>query len=251
MDIENAVVIVTGASSGIGEATARRAAAVGAKVVMAARRTDRIERLAAELPDALAVGCDVTRPADVARVVAATLERHGRIDVLVNNAGQGLHVPIEQIQRDDFTAILDLNVVAPLVFMQAVIPTMRALGAGSIVNVSSGTTLLQPPGNAGYVASKAALNSLSTIARKELASSGISVSLILPFITSTEFHSVLRAGTAPTLNGRSLNSFPPQSAELVADAILDLVRTGEAQTDLVPRALGGTYEGPAAPVREA
>jgi NADP-dependent 3-hydroxy acid dehydrogenase YdfG len=94
MELDGAVVIVTGASSGIGAATARLAAARGAKVVLAARRVDRLKELADELPGALAVPTDLRDPAQIDSLVDTTLDRFGRVDVLVNNAGQGLHVPL-------------------------------------------------------------------------------------------------------------------------------------------------------------
>src|SRR5450759_4024542 len=100
MEIDGAVVIVTGASSGIGAATARLAAGRGAKVVLAARRADRIKDLADELPDALAVPTDLRDPAQIVRLVDATMDRFGRVDGLVNNAGQGLHLPLEQVRLE-------------------------------------------------------------------------------------------------------------------------------------------------------
>ena len=106
MDLEGAVCIVTGASSGIGEATARLFAGRGATVVLAARRADRLERLATELPGSLAVETDVTAPGQIERLVERTVEAFGRIDVLVNNAGQGLHVPILDLRPDDLRAVL-------------------------------------------------------------------------------------------------------------------------------------------------
>src|SRR5512142_2103627 len=220
MDIEDTVVLITGASSGIGAATARAAAKEGARLVLAARRTDRIQALAAELPDAVAVTTDVTDPAQVRAAVEAGLDRYGRIDVLVNNAGQGLYQQLERVDAEDFRAILELNVVAPLVAMQAVIPPMRAQGRGRIVNVSSGTTKMVLPGVGAYAATKSALNMLSAVARRELADDGIVVSTIHPFITATEFHDAVRAGRMATT--------PPviHSAEQVAEAILALVRSG-------------------------
>jgi short-subunit dehydrogenase len=113
--------------------------------------------------------------------------------------------------------------------MQAVLPSMRARGGGSIVNVSSGTTLMVPVGAGAYAATKAAVNMLSTIARAELAGDGIAVSTVYPFVTATEFHQTLRAGGGPTRPG-----LRPQSAEHVAEAILELIRTGDAETILVP-----------------
>ena len=114
MEIDRAVCIVTGASSGIGAATARQLSGLGAEVVLAARRTDRIDALARELPGAVAVTTDVTAPDGLERLVATALDTFGRVDVLVNNAGQGLHVPVEQVDPADLRAVFELNVVAPL-----------------------------------------------------------------------------------------------------------------------------------------
>ncbi len=226
MELTDAVVLVTGASSGIGAATARAAADAGAKVVLAARRVDRIRALADELPDALAVETDVTRDGDLAALAAAALDRYGRIDVLINNAGQGLHEPLERVDPADFRAVLELNVVAALVAMQVVLPAMRAQGGGAIVNVSSGTTLHVFPGVGAYAASKAALNQLTATARLELAPDGIAVSTVYPRITDTEFHETLRAGE---LRDGAPKGTPPEE---VAAVILDLVRSGEEQAVL-------------------
>ena len=232
MELQDAVVIVTGASSGIGAATARLASREGAKVVLAARRADRLEALAAELPGSMAVPTDMRDPAAIGCLVAATLDRHGRIDVLVNNAGQGLHVPLEYVNPDDLRAVMELNVFAPLLAMQAVIPVMRRQGRGAIVNVSSGTSLMVLTGLGAYSATKAALNMLSQVARRELEADGIVVSLVYPTVTATEFHRALRAG-ARVDSGHS-GPVQPQSPELVAEAIVGLIRSGEAEARLAP-----------------
>ncbi|EXG79811.1 SDR family NAD(P)-dependent oxidoreductase [Cryptosporangium arvum] len=228
MDIAGKVVLVTGASAGIGAATARLAAKLDARLVLAARRGDRIDALADELPDAIAIPTDLTDSGQIPTAVQVALDAYGRVDVLVNNAGQGLHVPLEQVDADDFRAVLELNVVAPLIAMQAVIPTMRRQGGGAIVNVSSGTSRLVLPGLGAYAATKSALNMLSAVARKELAADGIVVSTVYPLITATEFHDVLRAGSLSDRPGMP----PPQSPERVADAILDLIRTGDEEVVL-------------------
>ena len=105
MDVDGAVVVITGASSGIGEATARLAAARGAKVVVGARRTDRLAHVAAELPGAIARTTDVTVRADPEALVQAALDAHGRVEVLVNDAGQGLHVPVAEVRAEDLRAV--------------------------------------------------------------------------------------------------------------------------------------------------
>jgi len=238
VEIESSVVVVTGASAGIGEATARAASAQGARVVLAARRADRVDRLAEELGDALPVACDVTDVDQVEALVSQTLARYGRVDAVVNNAGQGLHASVEETSPDDFRALLELNLVAPLVVMQAVLPVMRAQGSGRIVNVSSGTTLADAPSTGAYVASKIALERLSAVARAELEGSGVTVSTVVPFATRTEFIGALRAGASTAASEMAGVDFDPP--ERVAATILDVIRSGAARADLVPVAYGGT-----------
>ena len=235
MEISGKVMIITGASSGIGAATARVAAEAGARLVLAARRKDRLEALAEEL-GASAVTTDMRDPEQIHRLVEAAVDRYGGVDVLINNAGQGLHVPLEEIRVEDLASIMQLNVYGALLAMQAVIPVMRSRGGGSIVNVSSGTTRMpSPAGASAYAATKAALNTLSQAARAELADDGIAVSTIYPFVTVSEFHDTLRAGSGP----RPRPGLVPDTAERVADVILDLVRTGDAEAVLVPEHLRG------------
>jgi NADP-dependent 3-hydroxy acid dehydrogenase YdfG len=242
MEINGAVVLVTGASSGIGAATARAVSRAGARVVLIARREERIHRLAEELGDALAIPCDVTDRAQVEAAVGTALERFGRIDVLVNNAGQGLQATIDAIDPDDFRALLELNLVAPLVTMQAVLPQMRKQEAGAVVNVSSGIIWATLPGSGAYAASKAALQKLSAIARAEVADAGIAVSLMFPSITETEFVGTVRGSVEDAQQMEAASGLQRQSPDDVADAILDLIRSGAEQADLVPEAYGGTLK---------
>jgi NADP-dependent 3-hydroxy acid dehydrogenase YdfG len=226
-ELAGAVVIVTGASSGIGAATARLLYAAGAHPVLAARRADRLAALSAELGGALAVVADVTDRGDIRRIAAAALDRHGRINGLVNNAGVSLHLPLDRLDPADFARVLDLNVVSVLAMTQAVLPAMRAQGSGNVVNVSSGTTRLAPPGVGGYAATKAAVNVLTDVMRKELAGEGIAVSLVVPSITATEF-----AGGRFLPGGRTPPGMVAHSAEYVGRIILRALRTGEATIDI-------------------
>ena len=224
MKIEGAVCIITGSSSGIGAATARVLAGLGARVVLAARRVERLEALAAELPGSLAVETDVTILEQLERLVTRAVDEYGRVDVLVNNAGQGLHVPLEELDPADLRGVFELNVIAPLLGMQTVLPIMRSQSSGSIVNVSSATSLRVFPGLGGYSATKAALNMVSQVGRIELAGSGVTVSVVYPSVTATEFHDRLRAGHIVS-GARNIPRDPP---ELVADSIAFAIATGEA-----------------------
>lgn len=134
--------------------------------------------------------------------------------------------------------MLDLNVVAPLAMMQAVLPAMRRQKSGAIINISSGTTFADVSGTGAYVASKIALERLSAIARHELEGTGVVVSTMIPFATNTEFLSSIRAGRSEAEAMTAGADF--DSPEQVADAILELIGSGDARMDLVPAAYGGS-----------
>lgn len=233
MDISEKVVFITGASSGIGAATARAASAAGAKVVLVARREDRITALADELGEsAVAVRADVTDAAQVRHAIARAVEAFGGIDVVVNNAGQAMTGAIEDVDVEDFRAIVDLNLVAPLIVIQAAIPVLRERGESAIVNVSSGVTLMAMPGSATYSSSKSGLNQLSKVARNELVDAGITVSTIYPFVTDTELYASMR-GAAPQEDNSGWQP-TPHTAEHVAESILALIASGDEELSLLP-----------------
>ena len=241
MEIEGTVCIITGASSGIGAATARLFASRGAKVVLAARRIERLESLKEELPESIAVRTDVSNQLDVQRLVERTRDTFGVLNVVVNNAGQGLHVPLEQVRADDLRAVFELNVVAPLTLMQSALPLMRLSGGGAIINVSSATSLVAVPGLGGYAATKAALNMLSRTARAEWSDDKIVVSSVYPSVTATEFHQRLRAGHIVA----GAWSEAPDPPELAAAAILFAVQHGDEHVLVAdpPRAIHLGAEG--------
>lgn len=216
------VALVTGASAGIGEATARALSAAGMRVAVCARRRERLDRLAAGIRSAggeVAVyGLDVIDAGAVRAMVNDVASRWERIDVLVNNAGRGLSATVEDTKPDEFRALLELNVMAVFTATQAVLPWMRRQGRGHIINVSSIVGRRGVPYRGAYSATKFALGGLSESLRVELAGTGISVSLVYPIGTATEFHEAeaRRAGPGPL--------GPIQSAEHVARCILRCVR---------------------------
>ncbi len=191
MDIKEKVVIITGASEGIGLATARRLAAEGAKLSLAARSVDKLEALSVELRqqghEALVVPTDMRDAQSVQRMVAETVQQYGRVDVLVNNAGQSVAGPIAEIDTDAMRQVVELNIFGPIYAIQAIVPYMRQNGGGIIVNISSMTSKMTIPGLAGYASTKAALNLISQTARVELAPENIRVLLVLPRTTATNF----------------------------------------------------------------
>jgi len=230
VNLQDRVVIVTGASSGIGLATARLLAQKGAKVALVSRSKDKLERLAAELPASFAVAADMTRVYEIVSMINRTVEHFGRIDVLINCAGQGYDAPVEKTNFDTFHRIFDLDVVGPLVAMEQVIPIMRKQGGGTIINVSSGTALMYLPYNGAYSALKRALAHMSLTAREELNKDNIVVSVLYPYITLTDFEKNTIKDAVPEREGQEgLVPFPADNAEYVAQRILEGIESGEAE----------------------
>jgi NADP-dependent 3-hydroxy acid dehydrogenase YdfG len=189
-NIEGKVVVITGASSGLGEATARMLSAQGAIVVLGARRVERIEALAKELSaaggQALALRTDVTRAADVQRLVDAAVEKFGRVDVLVNNAGLMPSSPLERLKIDDWDRMIDVNIKGVLYGIAAALPHMKAQKGGHIVNVSSVAGHKVRAGTAVYSATKHAVRVLTEGLRQEVKPYDIRTTIISPGAVATE-----------------------------------------------------------------
>jgi NAD(P)-dependent dehydrogenase (short-subunit alcohol dehydrogenase family) len=247
MEIQEKVVIITGASTGIGLAAARLFTQRGAKVAMVARSVNILERLASELPGSLAVPADLSDVEHVPQVIDAIYEHYGRVDVLINNAGRAFHTPVEHADVQLYRHLLDLNLVSVLIAMQCVIPIMRAQGSGVIINISSGLTRRIVPGVGPYASTKYALNALTLTARAELAADNIHVGLVFPGRTiNTNFGQNAIAGTAGnarpqaspqaaagTASAGLPAAYPPMRVdrpEEVAEKILEAVQTEAAET---------------------
>lgn len=186
--LDGRVAIVTGASSGLGDRFARTLQAAGAEVVGAARRVERLERLASEVVGLVPVKCDVTVMGDLERLVNFTLERFGQIDVLVNSAGIGMPHPAEDEPPDDFRRVLDVNVNALFALTQLTARAMLPRGRGSIVNIASmyGLVASAPFPQASYCASKGAVVNLTRELGAQWARRGVRVNAIAPGFFATE-----------------------------------------------------------------
>jgi len=227
MQIKDHVFLVTGASSGIGLSTAVALAERGANVALLARSKEALEELAVRLSGSLPIVADMTDFAAVRQAVRTIHQHYGRFDGLINNAGRSYAAAVEEIEPALFDEIFHLNVLGPIVAMQAVIPIMRAQVAGSIVNVNSGTAFVTIPQYSVYSASKRALLGFSLTARAELEKDKIVVSEVYPFITATNFGKN-RMGN-PAGGGPASNYASGDTPEFVADIILQAIEEGQAQ----------------------
>lgn len=188
--IEGKVVVITGASSGMGEAAARHLAAQGAAVVLGARRIERLEALAAEITGAggkaLAVGTDVTDREEVQRLVDAAVEAYGRIDVLINNAGIMPLSPLERLKVDEWDQMIDVNLRGVLYGIAAALPYMKDQESGHIINLSSVAGHKLFGGSAVYSATKFGVRALSEGLRQEVKPYNIRTTIISPGAVKTE-----------------------------------------------------------------
>lgn len=224
-DIKNKVVLITGASSGIGEATALLLAARGARLVLGARGVDRLQALAARITDAggtcTTARLDVARREDVASIVALAMERYGRLDVLVNNAGIGPISALDDLRVEEWDSMIDINIKGVLYGIAAALPVFRAQGCGHFVNIASTAAHRIVPNMAVYAATKVAVRAISEGLRQE-AGENLRVTVISPGFTRTGFADSM---TVPALKAQTLAAMenmaiPPQAiAHAIAFAI--------------------------------
>jgi len=208
--LDGKVTIITGASAGIGEASARRLAREGSTVVIAARRLDRMNEIKQEIEStggkALAIECDINSEDDRNRLVDKALKINGRIDALVNNAGYGQRGPIEIVPVEKIRQNFETNLFSLIALTQLVIPAMREQGSGRIVNISSVAGRIARPLSSVYDATKHALEAISDGMRGELAPFGIKVVVIEPGFIITEFLEVASENARPIVEQQSVYS---------------------------------------------
>lgn len=224
-NITGKVVVITGASSGLGEATARLLASQGAIVVLGARRVDRIQALAealtAEGAQALALATDVTKSDQVKALVDAAVQAYGRVDVIVNNAGLMPHSPLERLKIEDWDRMIDVNIKGVLYGIAAVLPHMQRQKDGHIINVSSVAGHKVRPGSAVYAATKHAVLALSEGLRQEVKPYNIRTTVVSPGAIATELvDSITESDIAANVRQFYEIAIPAESfARVVAFAI--------------------------------
>ncbi len=224
MNPENRVVILTGATQGIGRATAYTLAEAGCKLALVARSVEALQTLAGELQKsghkATAIPTDMGDTKQAAALAQKTVESFGQIDVLINNAAIGLRNRVVDMREEEARRLMDINYFGPVALIQAAIPHLKANPEGGlIINISSIVGRRAMPGIAGYCASKGALEKMAESLRVELAAANIRVSTVYPGVTVTRFnHNSL--GSSQTGRGR-ITGVPP---ERVGRAILKTIR---------------------------
>ena len=193
--MQNKVVIITGASSGIGKALVYEFAKRGAKIAMGARNLDELHKIETDLKsrgvDALSVQTDVTREADCKNLIEKTVERFGKIDILVNNAGISDSTKIDDYTAEQFSKVMQLNVNAIFNAVMPVSKIMKEQGGGCILNTSSMVSICGQPSGVAYPASKSAVNGLTWSLARELGPSNIRVNAVAPGITKTDMVAAL------------------------------------------------------------
>ena len=239
--LNGTVAVVTGASSGIGEAIARELAAHGATVVAAARRKERLDELAASTPNIHGIGCDVVNADSVREMVSQTVARFGGIDILVNNAGIGLTGPASQASLDEWKTMVDVNVLGVLncthIALAHLIESAKGRrGVADIVNISSVAGRKALPGTSVYAATKFAVNAFSDGLRQELASLHVRVSIVAPGMTDSEFTTHIRPDLLEKIRA-TLEAMPSMTAQEVAEAVTFCVTrpAGVSVSDLLVR----------------
>ncbi|MDB4969510.1 MAG: 3-oxoacyl-ACP reductase [Myxococcales bacterium] len=230
-DYEGKVVVITGASAGIGAATAKEMAGRGARVVLAARREEELRALATTIgAGALAIVTDVTRRDEVQRLAEQAIATCGHVDIWINNAGRGITRSILELSDEDVDAMMRDNLKSVLYGIQAIVPHLVARGDGAVVNVSSMLSRLPlAPFRSAYAAAKAAVNSLTDMLRVELRDKapGVRVVCVLPGVVKTDFGEKAIGGGP---NSRTLPG--AQEVDEVARVIADgvLAKSGDVYT---------------------
>ena len=232
------VCVVTGVSAGIGRATAQRLVAAGATVVGCARDAERLQAVAQETPGLEVQPRDVRRDVDRAALIESVLARHGRIDVLVNNAGLGYVGSVVDMTAHDVERVVTTNLTAALDLSRRVLPAMVARGDGDVLFLSSSAAWISTPPLTVYASSKRGVDAFVEGLRREVETSGVRVHSVNPFFVATEFHA-RAVGLHPAEGDPEIRRSPGVSADSVARIVRRELESGRGRTVAAPRWAGG------------
>ncbi len=226
ISLKDKVVVVTGASRGIGAAIVRNFAAEGARIVLVARNDARLRKVADSLnldsERILVIQADITNRREMKKIISGARRKFGRIDIFINNAGVGMKCEITVMTEKQFNMIFDTNVKAIYFSFLELIPLFRKQGGGHIINISSGAGRIGVPGIAAYSASKAALNTLSEAVAGEVRNDNIKVSVLAPASVDTRFMSnMVRRSKSPSKAAQKL------TVDEVAEAVVFLAKQNQ------------------------
>lgn len=245
-DLRGQVALVTGASSGIGQAVARALAQRGVRVALAARRVDRLRALAEELAgdgsgDALALACDVRDPDEVRAMVKQTLDRWGQLDILMANAGFGYRAPLVDGDITRWKDMIDTNVYGLLLTLKYGVPPMLERGRGHVIVTSSVAGRVPTPGGSAYCGSKFAATAIADVLRQEVGPRGVRVTTIEPGVVLSEFQEV--AGYTPGILENMLKGATPLVPDDIARAVVFAIEQPAhyAVTEIVVRPTGQAF----------
>lgn len=221
--LKNLVVVITGASQGIGAAIARHFALEGARLALIARNREKLKAVASDLPlpqkEILVLPTDMRNASAVRIAVQSVRENFGGIDIFINNAGVGINKPVVELSEEEFDTIFETNVKAVFHTFRELIPVFLQQGGGQIINISSGAARIGTPGLAAYAASKAALNILSESVAGEVRNENIKISVLSPASTETRLMSNMsEASRSPSKAALKL------TVDEVAEAVIFLAR---------------------------
>ncbi len=232
-DLRNQTIVITGASAGIGAATAIECGKAGMNVVVSARRLDRCEEVAKQVEQAggqaLAVRCDVQSDEDVAQLVEQSRKKFGRIDAFFANAGYGIFQRVDTSTEEQVRDIFETNFHGTMRCIRAVVPIMREQGHGHLLICSSAVSEIGIPMYGIYAATKAAQDSIAGAMRAELYGQNIKVSSVHPIGTRTDFFDVVHQRATPQPEGYNTPSTQPHTGETVARAVVKCLRKPKSE----------------------
>jgi uncharacterized oxidoreductase len=237
MQVSGKKILITGGSSGIGLATAQSLAKKGARLVIAARKSERLEAALASLrkegASVEAIAADVATSEGREMIVAKVNQTKGGLDILINNAGAVRAGPLEEITEDEIKSMLEINLVAPIMLSRAFLALLRASGDGLIVNVASGIALIGVPYYAVYAATKSGLARFGEALRRELKGEGVHVLTVYPTATETPMMATNKAGPDLGFIREPVEDVAQAIVEGIENAAWEVIRGGENRTKMI------------------